>query len=49
MLVENFIEHYPNPAHDLEVKVTNLEIYVRFAPNFLRSDRQAQVQASCPV
>ena len=38
------------PANDLEVKVTDLEILCwSFVSKFLRSDRQAQVQASCPV
>ena len=37
-------------AYDLEVKNTDLEILCySSASKFLRSDRQGQVQASCPV
>ena len=38
------------PAYDIEVKVRGLEILcLSFVSKFLRSDRQVQVQASCPV
>ena len=51
MLVQHFIEHYPHTlAHDLEVKVMDLEILCQsFASKILRSNRQAQVQAGCPI
>ena len=37
-LVQNFIRHYPTPAYNLEVKVTDEQIFVKnFASNILRS------------
>ena len=37
------------PAHDLKVKLTDLEIYAKVYIKVFKIDKQAQVQASCPV
>ena len=50
MLVQILLAAIHTPAYYVEVKVTDLEILcLSFVSKFLRSERQAQVQVSCPV